>query len=174
MPAHISDNMFIYLPEDPTHADAIDEINEEAFGPGRFTRAAHFIREGGGHDLRLSFVVMDGETLVASVRMTAITIGTMPAWLLGPIVVRPRYKSAGIGKELIMRALEGAKKTNAELVILVGDAPYYERFGFHVLAADKVVMPAPINPTRFLGYELKPGALNRAAGPVRHALRGAH
>lgn len=160
---------FSYLLEQPCHNAAIEQINEEAFGPGRFTRAAHLIREGGGHDPALSFVAMDADELVASVRMTPVCIGAMPAWLLGPIVVRSGYKSAGIGKELMKRALEAATKTETKLVILVGDAPYYERFGFHVLPAGKVTMPAPVDPARFLGFELQPGALQQAEGRVRHA-----
>lgn len=39
-----------YLPETPAHDPEIEAINEEAFGPGRFVRAAYRIREGGPHE----------------------------------------------------------------------------------------------------------------------------
>ncbi len=65
----------IYLPESPAHDAEIDALNEEAFGPGRFARAAYRIREGGPHDRALSFVAMKDNALIASVRMTPIAAG---------------------------------------------------------------------------------------------------
>ena len=58
-----------YLPETPAHDPEIEAINEEAFGPGRFVLAAYKIREAGGHERSLSFVAVDGDLVVASVRM---------------------------------------------------------------------------------------------------------
>lgn len=75
----------IYLPETPAHDAEIESINEEAFGPGRFTRAAYKIREGGPHQRSLSFVAVDGGTVIASVRMTHIVAGDGSALLLSLI-----------------------------------------------------------------------------------------
>ena len=79
-----------YLPESPDHDAAIEAINEEAFGPGRFARAAYKIREAGGHDRRLSFVAVVDGAVIASVRMTPIAAGAGRAYLLGPLAVPVR------------------------------------------------------------------------------------
>ena len=67
----------VYLTEDASHDAAIEHINEEAFGPGRFTRAAARIREQGPHDLSLSFICADDGETIASVRMTPVLAGTV-------------------------------------------------------------------------------------------------
>jgi GNAT superfamily N-acetyltransferase len=90
-----------YAQECPAHDIEIEAINAEAFGPGRFTRAAHFIREGGPHDLSLSFVALMGGIVVGSVRLTPVVIGKTPALLLGPLAVRPEWKKRGIGGTLM-------------------------------------------------------------------------
>ena len=97
-----------YLPESPPHDAEIDAINEEAFGPGRFARAAYRIREGGPHERGLSFVAMAGQTVVASVRMTRVAAGRGRALLLGPLAVRPSWKNLGIGRRLVAIAVGGS------------------------------------------------------------------
>jgi predicted N-acetyltransferase YhbS len=50
-------------------------------------------------------------------------------------------------------------------VMLIGDAPYYQRFGFKKLQG--VVMPPPTNPDRVMGLALTSNAWNGVAGIVR-------
>ena len=159
-----------YVPETAAHDSQIEDINAEAFGPGRFARAAYKIREGGPHRRDLSFVaVADGE-VIASVRMTPIAAGRGRALLLGPLAVRPAYKNLGIGKRLVAMALEAAAKDGWSLVILVGDAPYYAPLGFSkVVPYGQTIMPRPVDPTRLLAAELKAGALEEFRGEVTHA-----
>ncbi len=160
-----------YAQEDPAHDAEIEAINAEAFGPGRFARAAHFIREGGPHDLSLSFVALKGGAVVASVRLTPVVVGRTPALLLGPLAVRPEWKNRGIGKALMRMAMEAAKKAGHRLVVLVGDEPYYAPFGFRTIRPGSMTMPAPVDPRRFLACELVEGALNGVSGAVKHASR---
>ena len=157
-----------YAPEDPVHDAAIEDINKEAFGPGRFARAAYRICEGGPHDRALSFVALNGEHVVASVRLTPIHIGTTSALLLGPLAVRPAWKNQGIGAALMRTSMEAARVAGHHLVILVGDEPYYAPFGFRQIPRHLIEMPAPVEPTRFLACELKPRALEDVQGRVRH------
>ncbi len=98
----------VYLTEDASHDAAIEIINEEAFGPGRFTRAAARIREQGPHDRALSFICADNGETIASVRMTPVTAGSVKGHLLGPLAVRPSHKNQGIGRELVRIAVEAA------------------------------------------------------------------
>jgi predicted N-acetyltransferase YhbS len=158
-----------FLPETPAHDPEIEAINEEAFGPGRFVRAAYKIREGGPHERQLSFVAVAGDTVVASVRMTRIVAGEGRALMLGPLAVRPAYKNLGIGRKLVAMALEAAAKAGAGAVILVGDEPYYGPLGFTRIPRGQMSMPRPVDLDRILVHEIVPGAVARLTGMVHHA-----
>ena len=140
----------VYLTEDASHDAVIDLINEEAFGPGRFARAAARIREQGPHDRALSFVCADDCETIASVRMTPVLAGVVRAHLLGPLAVRPSHKNMGIGRELVRIAIEAARRRGSEAVILVGDPPYYQPLGFEKVAYNALAFPGPVDPNRVL------------------------
>jgi predicted N-acetyltransferase YhbS len=158
-----------YLPETPAHDPEIESINEEAFGPGRFARAAYKIREGGPHERDLSFVAMNGGTVIASVRMTRVMAGSGKALLLGPLAVRPAFKNLGIGRKLVAMALGAAAKAGSACVILVGDEPYYGPLGFKRIPRGQITMPRPVDLDRLLTHEIEPGATARLTGMVHHA-----
>jgi len=154
-----------YVQERLADAPAIEQMNKSSFGAARFTRAAFLIREKCRHDLELSLVARDGTKIVGSVRQTRILIGTLPALLLGPLVVHESYKNIGIGRELMRRAVESAKVKGYKLILLVGDESYYGRFGFKPLA-QPVTLPAPADPRRILACALEQGILSQATGFV--------
>lgn len=161
-----------YVPESAAHDPEIEDINAEAFGPGRYARAAYRIREGGPHLASLSFAALKDGAVVASVRMTPIAAGEGRALLLGPLAVRPAFKNLGIGRRLVAIALDAARAQGWELVILIGDAPYYGPLGFSkVVPAGQLTMPGPVDPRRLLAAELADGALERFRGEVVHADR---
>lgn len=160
---------FIFQPESPAHNAEIEAINAEAFGPGRFTRAAYKIREGGLHDPSMSFVVVKNSHVIASVRMTPIAAGNGRAMLLGPLAVSPDYKNRGLGKALVKMALEAAQAAGQRVTILVGDAPYYEPLGFKRIPHGQIIMPRPTDPNRMLAVEHVPGALSTLKGMITHA-----
>jgi len=157
-----------YLPESPAHDPEIEAINAEAFGPGRFVRAAYKIREGGPHERGLSFVAIDGGAVVASVRMTRIAAGEGRALMLGPLAVKPAYKNIGIGRRLVKIALEAATTAGAAAVILVGDEPYYGPLGFRRIPRGQISMPRAVDLARLLAVEIKPGAVAALTGMVDH------
>ncbi len=158
-----------FLPETPPHDVEIDAINEEAFGPGRFARAAYKIREGGPHERQLSFVATHQGVVVASVRLTRIAAGEGRALLLGPLAVRPDFKNIGIGRKLVAIALDAAAKAGAPAVVLVGDEPYYGPLGFKRIPRGQISMPRPVDLDRLLAVEIEPGAVARLTGEVSHA-----
>ena len=146
--------------------DDVEALNATTFGPGRHVRAAARLRERGPHDRALSFTARRGGGLVGSVRLTPIVVGGVPGHLLGPLAVVPALKSLGIGRALIERSCEAAAGTGGLFVLLVGDAPYYERNGFAVVRGP--LMPGPVDPARLLvRWHAGPAPL---AGPVRHGL----
>ena len=160
-----------YLPETPAHDPDIEAINAEAFGPGRFAKAAYKIREGGPHERDLSFVAANAGGVVASVRMTRVSAAQGSGLLLGPLAVRPSFKNLGIGKRLVAIALEAAAKAGYAAVILVGDEPYYGPLGFKKMPYGKVSLPRPVDLNRLLVHEIAPGAADLFSGPLDHADR---
>jgi predicted N-acetyltransferase YhbS len=66
-------------------------------------------------------------------------------------------------------ALFRAASAGHKAVLLVGDAAYYEPFGFSRPHTLGLVLPGPVDEARFLGLELKSGALNGAKGLVTPA-----
>lgn len=141
---------FAYLPENASHDQVIEIINEEAFGPGRFTRAAERVREQGPHERNLSFVCVDQDEVIASVRMTPINAGAAEGHLLGPLAVRPSHKNLGIGRALVRLALRAAEQAGSMVVILVGDPPYYQPLGFAPTRPGALKLPGPVDPRRVL------------------------
>ncbi len=151
----------------PNDVAEISKLHARIFGPGRFVRSAYRVREGKGHLSRYCFVAyLDGQ-LVASLKMTEITIGgATGAALLGPLAVDPAHGGNGIGTQLMTQALEAARGGGTVLVILVGDEPYYGRFGFKHVPFGQIVFPGPVNPARILAHELKDGACTAYRGLI--------
>ncbi|ADJ24196.1 GCN5-related N-acetyltransferase [Hyphomicrobium denitrificans ATCC 51888] len=151
----------------PKDVPEISRLHARVFGPGRFARSAYRVREGKGHLSRYCLVAHLGGQLIASLRMTEITIGGRPgAALLGPVAVDPDHRNIGLGTKLMNEAIEAARVGGTSLVVLVGDDPYYGRFGFKVVPAGQIVFPGPVNPARLLVRELKDGALAEFRGLI--------
>ena len=108
-----------------------------------------------------------GTTLVGTVRLWHVDAGGVPALMLGPLAVDARVRKSGLGARLMEAAIERATALGHGAIILVGDAPYYARFGFSRASVDNLRMPGPVEEERFLGLELHPGALAGSRGPVR-------
>ena len=106
-------------------------------------------------------------TLAAAIRYWPAEVGGEDVLLLGPVAVHPTRQGEGLGALLINESLAEARRLGWERVMLVGDAPYYSRFGFRKLSG--VEMPPPTNPDRVLGRALKKGAWDAVAGPVTKA-----
>lgn len=151
----------------PADLTAISELHAKVFGPGRFTRTAYRIREGTPAASRYCRAALLGDRLIAAVRFTPITIGgAQGALLLGPLAVHPDFAGQGFGKRLIGEAMDAARADGVRLVLLVGDEPYYGRFGFHPVPLGQITLPGPVDPHRILAAELVPGALAQMHGVV--------
>jgi len=153
-----------------TDGDAciLSELSAEAFGPGRFARSAYRVREGIPPVEALSLCAILDERLVGGIRFTAIRIGGGEgALLLGPLVVDPQETGKGFGRALVEEGLALARAQGFGLVLLVGDMPYYGRFGFQPVPFGQITLPGPVDPARLLAIELVPGALQGAAGQVK-------
>jgi predicted N-acetyltransferase YhbS len=153
-------------PEVPGDAQSIERLHERTFGPGRFVLSAYRIREHVDHLLDVSFTARIGTLLVGSVRQLPILIGETPALLLGPLTVEPPFRSRGIGRLLMERAVKDAGDKGHRLVLLVGDEPYYSRVGFKPVPKGRVTLPGPVDAARVLVFELVDGAFEGVSGAV--------
>jgi predicted N-acetyltransferase YhbS len=163
----MNDISLTILPETLSDTNAIERLHERTFGPGRYAKTAYRLREQMAHDLDLSFTARIGTLLVGSVRLSPVRIGEARALLLGPLTVEPPFRDRGVGQALIARALEQARAKGHQLVILVGDEPYYGKCGFKRIPSGRVTMPGPVDPERLLVAELRDGAFDGIAGQIR-------
>ena len=165
----MSDLKLTIQTEAPGDAAAIERLHERAFGPGRFARSSERLREEAEVDPRLCFVARVATLAVGSVRLTPILIGPARGLMLGPLAVEPAFRSRGIGRALVERALNDAASLGYTLVLLVGDEPYYARMGFRRVAPGSIVMPGPVDPMRVLLWSANDADREQAKGPVRGA-----
>jgi predicted N-acetyltransferase YhbS len=148
------------------HAPAIERLLDVAFGEERWHKTCQRLRDGQAPLSGLSLVALDRDALVGTVRLWPVLAGRRRALLLGPLAVDPAYRDQGIGARLTEEALKRAREQGEKAVLLVGDAPYYERFGFRPEATAGLWLPGPVDRKRFLARELKGDSLKGARGPV--------
>ncbi len=146
----------------------VEALYDLCFSPGRTALSSYRLRDGVPTVAALCLVVRDDDgTLAAAIRYWPVEVGGEDVLLLGPVAVHPTRQSEGLGGLMINESLVEARRLGWERVMLVGDAPYYRRFGFQKL--EGVEMPPPTNPDRVLGLALKAGAWNGVRGAVTKA-----
>lgn len=155
--------------ETPADFSARERLLDAAFGAARFEKTVERLREGRLPARGLALAARDGGELVGTLRLWHIRAGEVPALLLGPLAVDHAYRSQGVGRRLMAEALFRAYAAGHAAILLVGDAPYYEPFGFSRRHAIRLELPGPVDENRFLGLELVRGALHHARGPVMAA-----
>ena len=160
--------MYTLTPETPEDWWEVEALYDLCFAPGREALSSYRLRDDVPPVPDLSYVARDaGGILAGAIRYWPVQVGGHEALLLGPIAVHPTRQGEGLGGALIRETLAVAETLHWARVMLVGDAPYYSRFGFARL--NGVVMPPPTNPDRVLGRDLSPGAWQGVQGKVaRH------
>ncbi|MFV0281611.1 MAG: GNAT family N-acetyltransferase [Rhodoblastus sp.] len=145
---------------------AREKLLDAAMGPGRFRKSSQRLRDNRLPALALVARDVSGR-LIGTVRLWRIEAGGVPALLLGPLAVAAGRRCDGVGGALMGEAISRAKAAGHGAILLVGDAAYYRRFGFSRAPAEKLHMPGPVELERFLGLELREGALAEARGRLR-------
>jgi predicted N-acetyltransferase YhbS len=146
---------------------ARENLLDVSFGEDRCAKTSERLREGRLPAAGLSFVALESGRLVGTVRLWHVTAGPgRPALLLGPLAVAPENRNRGIGSALMARALREARRVGHRAVLLVGDAPYYARFGFSGTQTGALWLPGAFEPERLLARELDAGALDGAHGLI--------
>jgi predicted N-acetyltransferase YhbS len=143
-----------------------EALLDACFGENRHMRTCQRLRDRRAPAEGLAFSVVRQGRLVGTLRLWHVSAGGIPALVLGPLAVDPSCRQLGIGATLMEHALAAAKARGHDAVILLGDAPYYARFGFSALKTAELSLPGPFEQDRLLGLELRDGALNGAWGMI--------
>jgi len=147
-----------------------ETLLDAAYGPARFTKTSERLREGRLPAEQFAFVALHQGRLVGTVRLWHVSAGSeRPALLLGPLAVHPDFRNRGIGSMLMRHAINAARRLGHGAVLLVGDAPYYARFGFAADLTAALWMPGRYDRDRLLALELRPVALAGAHGLIAAA-----
>jgi predicted N-acetyltransferase YhbS len=157
---------FAIRAERPEDAPARESLLDAAFGAARFEKTCERLRAGRLPADGLALVAGGGAALIGTVRLWPVRAGRIDALMLGPLAVARSHRGLGLGAQLMRAAIAGAATRGHRAIVLVGDAPYYERFGFDGELTRRLALPGPVERERFLGLELAPSALRNARGLV--------
>jgi predicted N-acetyltransferase YhbS len=157
---------FAIRAERGSDAAAREALLDVCFGASRHARTCQRLRDGRLPAEGLAFAVRHQGRLVGTIRLWHVRAGGQAALMLGPLAVDPSCRTLGIGAALMDHALAAARARGHGAVILLGDAPYYSRFGFSAQKTGELSLPGPFERDRLLGLELSEGALDGAWGMI--------
>lgn len=143
---------------------AREALLDRCLGERRTAKSSERLREGRLPAEGLALTAERDGVVVATVRLWHVEAGGKAALLLGPLAVAPEMQGEGLGRAMMREAIWRAACRGHGAVLLVGDAGYYERFGFSGDLTRDLAMPGPVERERFLGLELRDGALAGASG----------
>ena len=146
----------------------IEALYDLCFAPGREALSSYRLRDGVDPVTELSLLAREDSILAGAIRYWPVRVDDADVLLLGPVAVHPTHQGEGLGGYLIRESLHLAENSGWQRVLLIGDVPYYGRFGFHRLSG--VRMPPPTNPNRVLGRDLVAGAWDGIEGDVLRLL----
>lgn len=145
---------------------AREALLDACFGENRHARTCQRLRDGRAPAEGLSLSAVAKGRLVGTLRLWHVSAGGIPALMLGPLAVEASSRQLGVGTALMAHALAAAKARGHRAVILLGDAPYYARFGFSAAKTGQLSLPGAFERERLLGLELAEGALDGAWGMI--------
>lgn len=146
---------------------AREALLDRCLGERRTLKSSERLREGRLPAQGLALAAERDGALIATLRLWHVEADGRPALLLGPLAVSPELQGEGLGKAMMREAIWRAACRGHGAILLVGDAPYYQRFGFSPEPMADLAMPGPVERERFLGLELREGALAGARGVLR-------
>jgi predicted N-acetyltransferase YhbS len=145
---------------------AREALLDVCFGANRASRTCQRLRDGRAPAEGLAFSAVRKGKLLGTVRLWHVSAGGVAALVLGPLAVDPSCRALGIGAALTNHALAEATARGHSAVILLGDAAYYQRFGFTAAKTANLSLPGPFERERLLGLELRDGGLDGASGMI--------
>jgi putative acetyltransferase len=159
----------IIRPENSIDHPAIRELNRLAFGSEDEAWLVDALRDGGY--VRESFVAERERRVVGHVLFSELRIltgqGAVGALALAPLAVVPSHQRQGIGSRLMKTSLSACRDAGHQIVIVLGHADYYSRFGFSTKLTERLA--SRYAGPSFMALELTPGALDGVVGDVQYA-----
>lgn len=156
-------------PERPEDHAAVAALHERAFGQPAEARLVAALRAAGA--ATLSLVAEEDGQVVGHVLFSPVSVddgaGGWAALGLGPVAVRPERQRRGIGAALVRAGLAACRDNGHTVVLVLGHAEYYPRFGFRPAAGAGLRWEHGHDASFFVA-ELAPGALAGRAGVVRY------
>ncbi|MGJ4948933.1 GNAT family N-acetyltransferase [Bradyrhizobium sp. HKCCYLS20291] len=157
---------FVIRAERASDVTARETLLDVCFGDNRHERTCQRLRNGRAPAAGLALSAVRGGALVGTLRLWHVSAGGRDALMLGPLAVDAEARSLGVGAALMNAALMIAASRGHGAVVLLGDAPYYARFGFEAAKASQLELPGTFERARLLGLELVDGALDGASGMI--------
>lgn len=157
---------FVIRAERSSDVEPREMLLDACFGDNRHQRTCQRLRDRRAPAEGLALSAVAEGRLVGTLRLWHVSAGGNPALMLGPLAVDTTCRGLGVGAALMDRALELARTRGHGAVILLGDAPYYARFGFSAAKMGELALPGPFERERLLGLELAAGALDGACGTI--------
>jgi putative acetyltransferase len=159
-------------PERPEDHAAIRRVNTDAFGRPNEAWLVDALRRTAGFVPELSLVAESGGEVVGHVLLSQILIRegseTVSALALAPMAVLPSHQRRGVGSALVLHALTEARRLGHGVVVVLGHASYYPRFGFAPASQHGIRSPFPVRDESFMVLELAPAALAGVMGEVEY------
>lgn len=146
-------------PERPGDVAAIHRINALAFGTEAEADLVDALRADPGawvEGLSTVTTAPDGGAIVAHALLTRCQVGGQPALALAPCATVPQHQGTGAGSAAIHAGLQAARDGGENLVVVLGHAAYYPRFGFVSAASMGVTGPFEVPDDHFLALALDP------------------
>ena len=164
--------MFRLAAETDQDFHEVEYLYDLAFAPGREALSSYRLREGVEPIAELCLVARDEyDVLAGAIRYWPVKIGDKGylSLLLGPVATHPTYQGEGVAGSLIRDSLERAREAGWKRVVLVGDEPYYRRFGFEKNA--RLAFPPPTNPERLLSLALVHNGFDAVSGLISNVAK---
>ncbi len=162
--------MLVIRLETPEDSAAIRSVNEEAFGSSVEADLVEKLRSR--QKYTLSLVATDGDKVIGHVLFSPVTIGSgntsFRALGLGPMAILPSYQKKGAGSQLVRAGLQECRRLGYEIVVVLGHAAYYPRFGFIPASTYGIKCEYDVPDEVFMALELRKGALSGRSGVVKY------
>ena len=159
--------MWSIRPETPQDFAAVRIVHERAFAPSREEAdLVDALRASGAHVPELCLVALHGGSVVGHIAFSRAQLDSgHPVLALAPMGVVPEQQRCGAGSALVTEALLCAARTDFPLVVVVGHAEYYPRFGFEPADALGLRAPFPVPSESWVAHRL-PAYRHHARGTV--------
>ena len=147
---------------------AVEDIARLSLGDRLTDSPAARMRLGTNPVPGLSMVALDDGRPVATIRYWPVLIGAgTKAIQLGPVAVHPDHRGRSISRNLIRISLKKARTMGHRIVVLIGDAELYGRYGFEPALPQGITLAETHDRERLHILGLTPGALAGLEGVVR-------